>query len=291
MKGIVLAGESGLGLRPVTEVVSKHLLPIYDKPMVYYPLSTLMLAGVRDILLLTAGEDLPAYERLLGNGAQLGIRITCKARGKNARGSLEAFLEAKAFLGDSEVALIAGDNLLCGSGLGDILQQARERNPGATVFGYGVKDPERYPTAVLDAMGGVTDIDENPTPHRSDVAVTGLAFYTNDVMPLAQSLQESAGDGRELAMSDLNRAYLRRGRLRLVRLSRGIAWLDAATPDALLEAANLIALLERRQGTRIACLEEVAYRMGFIDADALAKLAAEKPSQPDREYLQGIVET
>lgn len=281
MKGIVLAGGAGTRLHPMTRAVSKQLLPVYDKPMVYYPLSTLMLAGIREILVISTPQDLPLFERLLGNGHDIGLDISY-AEQEKPEGIAQAFLIGEKFIGDDDVALILGDNIFHAQSLSELLQQSVRTNRGATVFGYWVRDPQRFGVAAFDAQGRVVDIEEKPTQPRSNYAITGLYIYTNEVVQIAKSLSPSARG--ELEITDVNRAYLHKGRLDLVKLGRGTAWLDTGTHDSLLDSANFIATLERRQGLKVACLEEVAFRMGFIDRDRLQDLAS-KAAEGSTDYL------
>lgn len=287
MKGIVLAGGSGTRLHPITKAVSKQLLPVYDKPMVYYPLSTLMLAGIREILVISTPQDLPQYRRLLGDGAPLGLSITY-AEQAHPGGLAQAFLIGKDFIGADSVCLVLGDNVFYAEGLAKALQNAARENHGATVFGYWVKDPERYGVAEIDAAGNVVGIEEKPAKPKSNYAVTGLYFYDNDVVRVAEGLKPSPRG--ELEITDVNRSYLAKGKLKLVRLSRGAAWLDTGTHQSLLEASNFIATVENRQGLQIACLEEVAYRMGFIDRHRLAALAKEQATPHQRAYLENVLD-
>ena len=286
MKGIVLAGGTGTRLHPVTKAVSKQLLPVYDKPMVYYPLSTLMLAGIREILVISTPQDLPQYRRLLGDGAELGLSISY-AEQPHPGGLAQAFLIGKEFIGRDHVCLVLGDNVFYAEGLAKMLQKAARDNDGATVFGYWVKDPERYGVAELDAHGNVVSLEEKPAKPKSPYAVTGLYFYDNEVVRIAEGLKPSPRG--ELEITDVNRAYLAEGKLRLVRFSRGAAWLDTGTHQSLLEASNFIATVENRQGLQIACLEEVAYRMGFIDRAQLARLAKAQSTPHQRAYLEAVL--
>lgn len=286
MKGIVLAGGTGTRLHPVTRVVNKHLLPIYDKPMVHYPLSTLMLAGIRDVLVITTPRDRPLYEELLGDGSDLGISIAY-AEQPEPRGIPEAFLIGEGFVGDDDVALILGDNVFHGHGLAPILQEAVEDNDGATVFGYFVSDPERYGVADLDADGRIQGVVEKPDDPPSNYAITGLYLYDSSVVDKAARLTPS--DRGELEITDLNRQYLDADRLDLVKLGRGFAWLDTGTHESLIEASSFIATIERRQGLKVACLEEVAYRMGYIDDEQLARLAKDAPNEDTRTYLERLL--
>jgi glucose-1-phosphate thymidylyltransferase len=270
MKGILLAGGLGTRLYPMTRIISKHLLPIYDKPMVFYPLSTLMLAGIRDILLMSTPQDIPMYRRLLGDGGELGLSFSYAEQAKPG-GIAQAFIVGREFVGPDSVALILGDNIFYGQGLSGFLQKALAENFGATVFGYAVKDPERYGVAEFDSDGHVIGIEEKPKHPKSKYAITGLYFYDNDVLEIAADLKPS-GRG-ELEITDVNREYLRHGRLRLMKFGRGLAWLDTGTSESMLETAQYFAAIEHRQGLKVACLEEVAYRMGYIDARQVAKLA------------------
>jgi glucose-1-phosphate thymidylyltransferase len=285
-KGIVLAGGAGTRLYPVTKVVSKQLLPVYDKPMIYYPLSILMLAGIRDILLISTPEDLPRYESLLGDGAQLGVRFTYAAQPR-PEGLAQAFLIGKEFIGPDRVCLILGDNIFYGHGLEGILKRAVELTKGGLVFGYWVKDPERYGVVEFDASGQVLDIVEKPVKPRSSIAVSGLYFYDNRVVEIASRLKPSARG--ELEITDVNKAYLKTGDLRVEVLGRGFAWLDTGTHESLLEASTFIETIEKRQGLKIACIEEIAYRLGFIDARQLRRLAKPMRKNGYGQYLLKIL--
>ncbi|MGD0423487.1 MAG: glucose-1-phosphate thymidylyltransferase RfbA [Candidatus Bathyarchaeia archaeon] len=285
MKGILLAGGLGTRLYPLTLVTSKHLLPIYDKPMVYYPLSTLMLAGIRTILLISTPEDLPMYRRLLSDGSKLGLSISYAEQSNPEGGIAQALIVGQDFLNEDSVALILGDNIFYGYGLSQVLQRAVAEHNGATIFGYVVKDPERYGVAVLDDNGVLAGIEEKPKQPKSNYAITGLYLYDNDAAELAKELKPSARG--QLEITDLNLEYLRRRQLKLIKLSRGIAWLDTGTPDSLLETSQYVATIERRQGLKVACIEEVAYRMGYIDS-AQVNRAAENYVGDYRSYLKSV---
>jgi glucose-1-phosphate thymidylyltransferase len=288
MKGIILAGGRGTRLYPMTLVVSKQLLPVYDKPMIYYPLSTLMLAGIRDILIITTPEDRPSFQRLLGDGGKWGLRLSYREQPK-PEGLAQAYIIGADFVAGGNSALILGDNIYYGDALQRLLASAVARRRGATVFAYQVADPQRYGVVDLDAAGRALSIEEKPLRPRSRWAVTGLYFYDERVTEIATHLQPSARG--ELEISDINKAYLELGELHVERLGRGYAWLDTGTPEALSEAVDFMRALEKRQGYRIACPEEIAFRMGFISRDDLAALAGELASSDYGRYLRDVADT
>jgi glucose-1-phosphate thymidylyltransferase len=285
MKGIILAGGSGTRLYPVTTVVSKQLLPVFDKPMIYYPLATLMSAGIRDILIITTPHDQPLFQQLLGDGSDIGLRLSY-ARQDRPRGLAEAFIIGADFIGVDRVALILGDNIFHGHGLSELLIRAGNRETGASVFGYVVNSPSDYGVVELDGTGRALSIEEKPAQPKSDVAVTGLYFYDNDVVRIATTLKPSARG--ELEITDVNRAYLQRGDLYVHVLGRGFAWLDTGTHASLVEASHFVQILEQRQGMRVACLEEIALRLGYITLDHFKKLAARCVKSSYGEYLMSI---
>jgi glucose-1-phosphate thymidylyltransferase len=285
VKGIVLAGGSGTRLYPATLGVSKQLLPVYDKPMVYYPLSTLMLAGVRELLLISTPEDTPAFERLLGDGKRLGLSIEYAVQPK-PEGIAQAFLIGKRFIGKDGVALALGDNIFFGPGLSGLLQRAAAVREGATVFGYWVGDPERYGVVDFDGDGRARSIEEKPQKPKSNWAVTGLYFYDPRVVEIAEALKPSARG--ELEITDVNLAYLREGRLRVEKLGRGFAWLDTGTHEALLQAQNFIQAVQERQGLMVACLEEISFRMGYIGKEDLLRIARGMNKNAYGRYLTRI---
>jgi glucose-1-phosphate thymidylyltransferase len=286
MKGIVLAGGSGTRLYPITRGVSKQLLPIYDKPMIYYPLSSLLLAGIREILVITTPDEQSLFQRLLGDGSDLGLQLTYAIQ-PNPGGIAEALLIGEEFIDGGRVALALGDNIFYGHGLADSLERAAARTEGATVFGYRVADPERYGVVEFDADGKAIGIEEKPTKPRSKYAVTGLYFYDNQAVELAKGLERSPRG--ELEITDLNVEYLRQNELHVEVLGRGTAWLDTGTHESLLHAANFIETIQERQGLKVACLEEIAFRQGFLDREALARIALGMSKNGYGRYLQQVL--
>jgi glucose-1-phosphate thymidylyltransferase len=287
MKGIILAGGTGTRLYPVTRALSKQLVPIYNKPMVYYPLSTLMLAGIREILVITTPHDQEAFRRLLGDGRHLGLAIEYAVQPR-PEGLAQAFLIGRAFIGSETVALALGDNIFYGHGFPDDLRQAAGRDKGATVFAYWVRDPERYGVVEFDSAGRAVSLEEKPPRPRSHYAVTGLYFYDNDVVGIAAALRPSARG--ELEITDVNRAYLNAGTLQVQKLGRGIAWLDTGTHEALLQASSFIQTIEERQGLMVACVEEIAYIMGYIPADDVRRIAEPMYNNSYGQYLLRLIE-
>jgi glucose-1-phosphate thymidylyltransferase len=285
VKGIVLAGGAGTRLHPITQAISKQLLPVYDKPMIYYPLSVLMLAGIREILIISTPTDLPSFQRLLGDGGQFGLSFDY-AEQPQPNGLAEAFIIGESFIGDDDVALVLGDNIFFGAGFARLLHDNVSNMDGAVLFGYPVKDPSRYGVGEVDADGRLLSIEEKPVAPRSNRAITGLYFYDNNVVDIAKNLTPSARG--ELEITDVNLTYLRQGRARLVDLGRGFAWLDTGTHESLLEAGQFVQVLEHRTGVRVACLEEIALDRGLIDADACYALGRKLAKSSYGDYVMAV---
>ena len=286
MKGIILAGGAGTRLYPLTQVTSKQLLSVYDKPMIFYPLSTLMLAGIKDILIISTPEDLPNFERLLGDGNRLGLKLSYKVQ-PSPDGLAQAFILGEEFIGDDPCAMVLGDNIFYGNGFSSLLQKAASKTEGATVFGYYVDDPERFGVVEFDRNGHAVSIEEKPANPKSNYAVTGLYFYDNNCVEYAKNLKPSARG--ELEITDLNRIYLENGKLEVTTLGRGYAWLDTGTIDSLMDASNFIMAVEKRQSIKISAVEEIAYRMGYIDKTGLTKLIEGYGKSPYGEYLMKVL--
>lgn len=286
MKGIILAGGSGTRLHPITKGTSKQLLPIYDKPMIYYPLSVLMLAGIQEVLLISTAEDLPNYERLLGDGGDFGIRLEYKVQ-PSPEGLAQAFILGEEFIGNDSVCLVLGDNVFWGHGFTPLLTNAASKAEGATVFGYQVNDPERFGIVEFDKNSKVVSIEEKPDNPKSDFAVTGLYFYDNSVVEIAKNIKPS--ERGELEITSINQVYLQHGKLNVELLGRGFAWLDTGTFDSLLDASNFVAAIEKRQGYKIACLEEIAWSNGWLDDQKILELADKHSNNSYGKYLRNIV--
>jgi glucose-1-phosphate thymidylyltransferase len=286
MKGIILAGGSGTRLNPLTKVISKQLIPVYDKPMIYYPLSILMLAGIKDILIISTPQDLPKFELLFGEGREIGLNISYKEQPK-PEGIAQAFIIGEEFIGNDSVCLILGDNIFYGHNLSMTLQKMVNLKNGAYIFGYWISDPQRYGIVEFSEANEVISIEEKPKYPKSNYAVPGLYFYDNEVIDIAKNLKHSARG--ELEITDVNLAYLRKGNLKVEILGRGYAWLDTGTPDSLIDAANYIATIERRQGLKIGCIEEIAYKMGYIDSKQLENIIDKIHKNDYRKYLEGLL--
>ncbi|HAJ34031.1 MAG TPA: glucose-1-phosphate thymidylyltransferase [Candidatus Atribacteria bacterium] len=286
MKGIILAGGSGSRLNPLTKAVSKQLIPVYDKPMIYYPLSTLMLAGIKDILIISTPQDLPKFKELFGDGREMGLNISYREQSK-PEGIAQAFIIGEEFIGEDSVCLILGDNIFYGHSLSTTLQKMATLKNGAYIFGYWVSDPKRYGIVEFNEHDKVISIEEKPKISKSNYAVPGLYFYDNEVVDIAKNLKPSARG--ELEITDVNLAYLKKENLKVELLGRGYAWLDTGTPDSLLDASNYIATMERRQGLKIGCIEEVAFRMGYIDIKQFKKVIEQSPENEYKKYLEMIL--
>lgn len=282
MKGIILAGGSGTRLYPITRGISKQLIPVYDKPMVYYPLSTLMLSGIRDVLVISTPDYMPLFKHLLGDGSDIGMNFSYKVQ-EHPNGLAEAFILGKEFIGNDSVCLILGDNIFYGSGLSQLLQSAAKKDDGATVFGYHVNDPERFGVVEFDKNQHALSIEEKPNVPKSNYAITGLYFYDNNVVDIAKNIKPSARG--ELEITDVNNEYLKAGKLDVQLMGRGFAWLDTGTHDAMLEAANFISTIEKRESLKVACLEEIAFRMGYIDKEQLIDLAQPLKKNDYGQYM------